>query len=376
MKPKRMHKKTICTLLCNLLIILALLGFSFWQYAFVYRGNTEPPAESNETNTDAAVHTLKEQMKILRKTEELVSFAFNGRKSETEYGTYVIPGMKSTRTFLNRKGSLPDICTSMTPQGLAVTEEYVIISAYCHTREHNSVLYILDKESHEFIKEVILPGRPHAGGLAYDSEHQLLWYASNESGVAQAKCISMDSIHAYDYDTMGMPVTIVQTCSLYGILRTSFMTFYDGSLYAGYYDKKNNSVIGRYPVDENGALMTELPIGLGTDFEMAVPLDYSTISKQVQGMAFYQDKLLLSQSFGILPSSLVFYVQSDERLYVNETSAKTYRFPERLEQIVVEDDNLYVLFESAAYAYRASSFKIVDRVLKLSLTKMVAYENQ
>ena len=28
-------------------------------------------------------------------------------------------------------------------------------------------------------------------------------------------------------------------------------------------------------------------------FEMAVPLDYSTISEQAQGMTFYNDKLLL-----------------------------------------------------------------------------------
>ena len=65
-----------------------------------------------------------------------------------------------------------------------------------------------------------------------------------------------------------------------------------------------------------------------------------------------------------------------ECLYVNENSARTYRFPERLEQIVVEGDNLYVMFESCAYAYRASSVNIVDRVLKLSLPKMEAYEEE
>ena len=109
---------------------------------------------------------------------------------------------------------------------------------------------------------------------------------------------------------------------------------------------------------------------------MAVPLDYSTISEQVQGIAFYNDKLLISHSFGILPSRLVFYEQSDKRLYVNENSARTYRFPERLEQSVVEGDNLYVMFESCAYAYRASSVNIVDRVLKLSLPKMEAYDEE
>ena len=47
-----------------------------------------------------------------------------------------------------------------------------------------------------------------------------------------------------------------------------------------------------------------------------------------------------------------------------------------MEQIFVEGDDLYVLFESGAYAYRASSVNIVDRVLKLSLPKMDTYESK
>lgn len=71
-------------------------------------------------------------------------------------------------------------------------------------------------------------------------------------------------------------------------------------------------------------------------------------------MAFYNDKLLLSHSFGILPSRVVFYEKSDKRLYVDENSAVSYRFPERIEQIFVDGDDLYVLFESAAYAYSSA----------------------
>ena len=114
--------------------------------------------------------------------------------------------------------------------------------------------------------------------------------------------------------------------------------------------------------------------GLEMNFEMAVPLEYSTISEQAQGMAFYNDKLLLSHSFGILPSRVVFYEKSDKRLYVDENSAVSYRFPERIEQIFVDGDDLYVLFESAAYAYSAASVNIVDRVLKLSLPRMDEYQ--
>lgn len=357
-------------------LVLGVAAFSYWQYAIVFRGNTEPPAFEEVTNTDAVAYSLQKQMKLLKQREELVYFAFEGRASETEYGTYVIPGLKSTRTFLAKEGETKDICTSMTPQGMAVTEKYILISAYCHTHEHNSVIYVVDKESHEYVKEVVLPGKPHVGGLAYDEAHGMVWYSSNESGMAQAISISMDTILTYDYEAENAAVTPSQICLLYGIVRDSFMTFYDGSLYVGCFDEKKDSVIARYLIDHEGRLITEVSLLLGNSYDMAVPYDYATISKRVQGMAFYKDKLLLSQSYGVLPSSILFYVQSDEQLYVNENSAKIYRFPEKLEQICVEGDNLYVLFESGAYAYRACSFSIVDRVLKLSLSKMMEYENK
>ena len=152
------------------------------------------------------------------------------------------------------------------------------------------------------------------------------------------------------------------------------MTFYEGCLYVGCFTKYTDSAIARYAVDKQGNLVNTMDEGLGMNFEMAVPLDYSTISEQAQGLTFYNDKLLLSHSFGILPSRVVFYEKSDKRLYVDENSAISYRFPERIEQIFVDGDDLYVLFESAAYAYSSASVNIVDRVLKLSLPRMEKYQ--
>ena len=184
----------------------------------------------------------------------------------------------------------------------------------------------------------------------------------------------MDVLRDYNYADNHMPVQVNQTCSLYGIVRDSFMTFYKGCLYVGCFNKYTESTIARYAVDSKGDLVNTFNEELGMMFEMAVPLDYSTISEQAQGMAFYNDKLLLSHSFGILPSRVVFYEKSDKRLYVDENSAVSYRFPERIEQIFVDGDDLYVLFESAAYAYSSASVNIVDRVLKLSLPRMEEYQ--
>ena len=105
------------------------------------------------TNRGAAVYTLRGQKQMLSQKEAFSYFAFDGREKEKEYGTYVIPGLKNTRTLLTEKGATPAMCTSMTPQGLAVTEDYVLISAYCSTQKHNSVIYVIDKEKHNFYKK-------------------------------------------------------------------------------------------------------------------------------------------------------------------------------------------------------------------------------
>ncbi len=372
MTRKKKWKKRIFWI--QILFMVLVLAGSYCAYAFIYRGRNEPPTKRKTTNQEAAFYTLRGQIQMLSQKEALMAFAFEDRKKEREYGTYIIPGLKSTRTLLTSEGDMPAICTSMTPQGLAVTENYVFVSAYCHTKKHNSVIYMINKETHRFIKEIVLPGQPHVGGLAYDSEHQVLWYSSNTQELAQAVSLTMDTIEAYDYDESQRPIDINQISSLYGIVRDSFMTFYEGCLYVGCFTKYTESAIARYPVDNQGKLISTSDESLGMNFDMAVPLDYSTISEQAQGMTFYNDKLLLSHSYGILPSRVVFYEKSDKRLYVDENSAISYRFPERIEQIFVDGDDLYVLFESAAYAYSAASVNIVDRVLKLSIPKMEEYQ--
>ena len=45
-----------------------------------------------------------------------------------------------------------ETCTSMTPQGIVITDKYIYISAYCYTHNHNSVIYQLDKDTLEIIQ--------------------------------------------------------------------------------------------------------------------------------------------------------------------------------------------------------------------------------
>ena len=84
--------------------------------------------------------------------------------------------------------------------------------------------------------------------------------------------LTMESIENYDYDAGRHPIATNQIASLHGIVRDSFMTFYDGCLYVGCFTKYTDSAIARYAVDDQGNLINTMDEGLGMNFGMAVPL--------------------------------------------------------------------------------------------------------
>jgi len=86
----------------------------------------------------------------------------------------LVPGLKEATTAVattatakaeTRLHKHADQCEAMTPQGLAVSEDYLFISAYCSQQEHHSQLYIIERTSGRHLKTVVLPKRPHVGGL-------------------------------------------------------------------------------------------------------------------------------------------------------------------------------------------------------------------
>ena len=58
------------------------------------------PPRGKTTNQEAAYYTLRGQIQMLSQKEELMAFAFEDRKKEREYGTYIIPGLKAHEPFL------------------------------------------------------------------------------------------------------------------------------------------------------------------------------------------------------------------------------------------------------------------------------------
>ena len=43
------------------------------------------------------------------------------------------------------------------------SQDFVFISAYCYDHQHHSIIHVLDRETGQPIKLLILPKRPHVG---------------------------------------------------------------------------------------------------------------------------------------------------------------------------------------------------------------------
>ena len=130
-KKKIRKKKTMLghiRSIISILLVVGIIGGSYWYYAFQYRTEVEPETNRKVTNTDS-VYTMEQYLKTLKRNQTVYKYACDEAEVDHDYGTYVVPGLKSTRTLKVKGDGEAEVCTSMTPQGLAITEDYILVSA-------------------------------------------------------------------------------------------------------------------------------------------------------------------------------------------------------------------------------------------------------
>lgn len=365
----KMNRKT------NLIgiLVIVLLITSYFFYVFVYRLQFEPSTSLKDTNEDAAVYTLDEIRNVLNEFPNLYTQEQQALLEEQpEFGTYVIPGLKATRT-ISGKTHEPDMCTSMTPQGMAITDKYILVTAYCHTKEHNSVIYMIDKETHAYIKTIVMPGHPHAGGFAYDSDHDNVWVSSVRRGYPSANSYKLSELENYDLDTTGGALPFDQTVVLNQVRSNSYMTYRNHALYVGCFDLLRTGELFKFAIDDAGRLVSgEAEDGEEVGEDDILPIDYVTMPSKVQGISFLNEKyLMVSESYGMMESRLQIFentsAQSIDFEFSDENAVLSYDLPDKLEYACAADGKIYMLFEAAAYAYRIRPMYNVDRILSADI---------
>lgn len=369
-----------------ILILLCVIGssvFAVWwfkfdgegYYRYTWHKIHEPFTFSHKTNTDSIYSEdyFKETL------EKLYPDLEEDDIEKMVNGSYIIPGLKSTRTITESTIQDVDICTSMTPQGVAITDKYVLISAYCQTKEHNSVLYVVDKESHDFIKEVVLPDKSHVGSVTYDDVNQIIWICCYEEDtkVAFVCSFTLEEMENYSFDDAYLPIKYSNQVPINTQKRASFMNYYDGSLYIGYFESnlKSESTIQEFKINEEGTLETYenemAEIYDDEPEEYALPTSLFYINGNAQGMAIDDEMIFITYSSGSINNSKfkMFNYELDDDGNVDARDDSTlveFDLPVMAEDIsVASESEIYVCFESGAYAYRARLCDHIDRILYL-----------
>ena len=374
------YRKTFISIFCVLSIMICaicgwyfLLGGQTW-IAYTWHGNYELPSFDQSTSY-APLYTDE---KI---TEMLANYAWlcdNYDLDQVTADSYVIPGLQSSVTLedWNDNTAGPSVCTSMTPQGVALTQQYLLISEYCHTGRHHSVIQVVDRNTHEFVKTVVLFDMSHVGSLTYDSDHDFIWVCchDDETGYAYVRGFSLSDLEAYDFAS-GLPITFTRNYPIKSQKRASFMTYDTHALYIGYFsaDMSGEFTVQRFDMTADGNLVVYPNVDKADEKEpdsVAMPTMKEVINGGMQGYARNDHTTVILRSYGSSnPSKILLFDQQQDDIgmkdLTNANARETGILPPMAEETAMEGDDLYICFESAAYAYRARKADHIDRIIVL-----------
>ena len=251
--------------------------------------------------------------------------------------------------------------TSQCLQGLCITDRYVLITSDSDGDANLGELFVFDKYRGELLLTLAMHADSHVGGITWDGKN--LWICNSNNNKIER--LSYNTLIQMTDKLKGQVIDSRNLTESYVINNTpSGVAYYDGKLWIVTHNILLNGCMKAYIYDENVEQL----------FEQAT---YS-IPKKTQALAFgKQGKIYISSSYGRRNSSFIRCYESIEML---EKSKASYQFlielPPSSEGIVVEEDILYVLFESAGERYLngtdglGRSISPIDKILRIRLDSM------
>lgn len=83
--------------------------------------------------------TTEQQMEQLEQYHQFYGAAFSNEGVDDDFGMYKIPGLYQAETLSLATNEIVDSRT-MTPQGVTLTEKYLLISAYSHDHQNHLIM--------------------------------------------------------------------------------------------------------------------------------------------------------------------------------------------------------------------------------------------
>lgn len=294
----------------------------------------------NKETSRSLVHSMKSANEFkCQVIDEITKESEYFRFQDKLIASITMPGMEQT----NVDGKM---CEHMVPQGITSHDDFIFATAYCGKKEHNSVIYVMDRKTGEYVSTLVREKMSHSGGITYLNNYIYVC----EGPKKQVTYYKYDDIKKL-IENKERDLSKIENGVLDVENRASYCTSYGEYLCVGTHDEnasKGNKII-LYKHDIDAQRLIKL-----TSIEN-LPL-------KTQGALFYEkdDKeyLLVTASRGRFntPSNY-------SRVYVYETMGiaesinqikhiKTFIMPPMLEEATIVDDRLYIVFESASSMYR------------------------
>ncbi|MCT7840753.1 MAG: hypothetical protein N4Q43_02425, partial [Lactobacillus crispatus] len=100
------------------------------------------------------------------------------------------------------------------------------------------------------------------------------------------------------------------------------------------------------------------------------PTGETSMDKQIQGIAIYQNKIFLSQSYGSGDSKLYVFPTSALNALDEKNAELVITMPPYLEQITAYKGQLLCVFESGSKIYARPEIVVMDRILSVNINAL------
>lgn len=247
----------------------------------------------------------------------------------------------------------------MYPQGICFTDKYTLITSYADNKTQLGEIAVYNKTTGEYLVSLGMDEKSHLGGIAFDGSN--IWVCN--SSKMSIERISYTFLCFAIENHKGNCVDIRNLVEAYPVhLIPSSITFYDGHLWVVTHTKQTNSQMISYYFDI-------------VDNKLCFN-DIYYIPPRVQGMTFDKDgRVILSTSYGRRRSSFIKIYSSAEEMSMNvDKYEEMIELPPCSEGIAIDNQKLYVIFESAGKKYlegtdgNGKSIAPLDKILIIDQT--------
>jgi len=253
-----------------------------------------------------------------------------------------------------------DIVGEQYPQGICITEDYILITSYSGEKRTLGECKIFERNTGEYLVTLGLDNKSHVGGITFDGKN--IWICNSAKMAVER--LSYGFIKYVVENHRGGFVNVTNMVELYSVNNIpSSVTFHNGSLYVSTHTKWSTSKMISYVYDEYKDQLEE-------EFVYKIPA-------KVQGVTFDAfGRIYVSTSYGRKSSS---YLKTYDSIYSMTKDIEQYidmiEMPPCSEGIAFYEDKLYIIFESAGEKYlegtdgNGKSIAPLDKILIIDLAK-------